>query len=233
MVKISIIIPSYEDKGHVQKLTKQIKSQIGNSSDWEILVIEGSGEKYSAKLPKNVAFFNSPKYGRAEQMNFGFENAKGKFILFIHADSNISKMNLHKLLDIKEKYFWGCFHIDFDSPKRYFRFLSWNSNRRAKANGISFGDQGLFVSRELFENVGLFPVGGFEDIDIAIALDKVKKLHMFNEFIISSPRRFLEHGVMRTHFIMGFIFLSYLNGGNNFANYLYSLINRHKFYCEW
>ena len=51
---------------------------------------------------------------------------------------------------------WGCFHIGFDYNGPFMGCNTFFSNRRAR-RGIAFGDQGIWIRRELFLSLGGFP----------------------------------------------------------------------------
>ena len=72
--------------------------------------------------------------------------------------------------------------------------------------------------------VGGFSKGGFEDIDMALQLMKVAKVKVVHQHIKTSPRRFLKHGIVKTHFIIGLIFLSYFVGLKKLAFWFYEKI---------
>jgi len=222
MKKLSIIIPSYNDKRDVIRLVRQITNQ--KVPSYEIIVIESGKTNYKNNLPKSVKFFLTTKKGRAEQMNLGTFKSKSPLLLFLHADSDISSINLKSISNIKEKNYWGCFKIAFDSKNHYFRFVELTSNFRKMYLKLPFGDQGLILSKKLFNQVGGFPLGGFEDVDISKKLRKFANPRMIKQPIITSPRRFIKHGIIKTHLIMALIMISYVIYLKKISKSLYSLI---------
>jgi len=221
MKELSIIIPSYNDEKNVKSLVKQIfKKKLSNS---EIVIVESGKVGYRKEILKEVVFLKSGK-GRALQMNTGARKAKGKLLVFLHADSDISGIDFSKFYKLTKEDEFGCFRIKFKSKKKYFRFVEITSNLRKKIFGIPFGDQGLIISRKLFNRVGGFSEGGFEDIDMALHLMNVANIKIINQYIKTSPRRFLEHGIVKTHLIMGLIFLSYSLGLKRVAFWFYGMI---------
>jgi len=221
MKKISAIIPSYNDGKNIKILVNQIIKK--KFSDVEIIVVESGKADYSGNLPRGVVFIKSGR-GRALQMNTGARRAKGSILIFLHADSNISNINFLDLQDTLSENEFGCFRVKFKSKKKYFRFIELTSNLRKKIFGIPFGDQGLVISKKLFREVGGFSKGDFEDIDMALQLTKVANVKIINQYIKTSPRRFLEHGILKTHIVMGLIFLSYFVGLKKLAFWFYEKI---------
>jgi len=66
------------------------------------------------------------------------------------------------------------------------------SNHRVKDRKVMFGDQGIFVDRELFFEVGMFPeIPIMEDYQFSLTLkEKRVKLGMAGRRIYTSDRRF-------------------------------------------
>lgn len=217
-MKVSFIIPSYDDGKNVLNLVKQLHL----TKEQEIIVVESGDSKYSKKLQRNVRFFKSGR-GRAVQMNFAATKARGRVLCFLHADSTINKIDFSFLDNIKKEG-WGFFRVAFNSPKKYFRFIEFTSNWRACYLKIPFGDQGLFIHRFLFKKIRGFPVKNYEDINIAQILRKHSKPICSNQVISTSPRRFEDHGIIKSHFIIGLIFISYFIS-KNFSKWLYKFIS--------
>lgn len=219
--KLSVIIPSYNDGKNVRKLVNQLVRM--SVLNLEIIVVESGKSEYKKYLPKGVVFLKSDK-GRALQMNIGAEKSRGEILIFLHADSDVSEINFSKIRETFREGRFGCFKIKFKNEKRYFRFIEFTSNFRKRFLGIPFGDQGLIVSKKLFDKVGGFSKGGFEDIDMARGLMKFAKVEIINQTIKTSPRRFLKRGIVKTHLVMGLIFLSYFFGLKKLAYGFYGAI---------
>ncbi|MEO1884998.1 MAG: glycosyl transferase, partial [Methylococcales bacterium] len=65
------------------------------------------------------------------------------------------------------------------------------------------GDQAMFVSKGLFERVGGFPeIPLMEDIAVSKKLKSVLPPICFKQPVITSSRRWLEHGILNTVFLM-------------------------------
>jgi len=204
---ISIIIPSYNDGDSVLSLVKQLPKE-------DLIVVESGNTEYFTRLPKHVRAYKGSK-GRARQMNLGAKKAKGDMLLFLHADSQIST--------IPELRGWGCFKVRFNSKRGYYRFIEFWSNQRAR--WLPYGDQGIFVGRKLFNTVGGYDEkASFEDLALVSKLKKHGPPTIQQTSILTSPRRFEEHGPVKTHAIMGGIHVAYILGMLTVAKWLYTLI---------
>ena len=86
----------------------------------------------------------------------------------------------------------GCFGIAFHS-KNFFMFTCRViSNHRIKDRKVMFGDQGIFIERELFFEIGMFPeIPVMEDYQLSLTLkERGVKLGMTRKRIYTSDRRF-------------------------------------------
>lgn len=153
-MKISIILPVYNESGTIDTMLRQLEALPG---DWEILFADGgSRDDTVQKIGNRFRVLHSPK-GRANQMNHGAANASGEVLWFVHCDSVLPK-DAHSQISgaVSRGAKWGCFHIGFDYNGPFMGCNTYFSNRRAR-KGIAFGDQGIWVKKEVFEAVGGFP----------------------------------------------------------------------------
>ena len=69
-----------------------------------------------------------------------------------------------------------------------------------KYRNIAFGDQGIFIKRELFEKIGGYKsIPIMEDYQLSMDIKKLgKKIHLLKLPIITSARRFEKNGIFKT-----------------------------------
>ena len=81
--------------------------------------------------------------------------------------------------------------------------------------GIATGDQAIFAKREAFRDVGGFPmIELMEDIALSKQLKRVSRPLCLRERVITSGRRWEEHGVLRTVVLMWRLRLAYFFGAD-------------------
>jgi len=86
---------------------------------------------------------------------------------------------------------------------------------RSRLSGIATGDQGLFVSRELYDAVGGFPRQSLmEDIEICARLRRLAAPKALGEALVSSGRRWDRDGAVRTILLMWCLRLRYRLGAD-------------------
>jgi len=88
-------------------------------------------------------------------------------------------------------------------------------NQRSRLSGIATGDQGLFVTRQAYDGAGGFPeIPLMEDIALSRALRRSGRPASIQQPLVSSPRRWLSHGVLRTILRMWVLRLAYSLGAS-------------------
>ena len=153
-MKISLIIPIYNESKTIASMLTQLENLPG---DWEILFADGgSCDDTLEQIGSRFRVLNAPK-GRANQMNYAAGQAASDVVWFVHCDSQLPKDAHTQISSAVEKGAkWGCFRIGFDYDGPFMGCNTYLSNRRAR-RGIAFGDQGIWVRKEIFDSVGGFP----------------------------------------------------------------------------
>ena len=188
-MKITMILPVYNESKTIAAMLKQLDTLPG---DWEILFADGGSQDDTIQIIGNrYRCLNSPK-GRANQMNHGAANASSDVLWFVHCDSCLP-VDAHSQISkaIETGAQWGCFHIGFDYNGPFMGINTHLSNRRAR-NGIAFGDQGIWVKRDVFEAMGGFPdLPIMEDYEFSLRMQRAQlPICQLPGTIITSGRRY-------------------------------------------
>lgn len=197
--KISIIIPVYNEERNIKALINNLKTI---KKPYEIIFVDGqSTDKTLEIIKKDFILFNSPEKGRANQMNYGALKAKGDVLFFLHADSILKPDCIEKINETLHKgYKAGCFKIKFDSRSLLMKICASMSNFRVIFRNIAFGDQGIFIFKDYFLKLGGFAsIPIMEDYKLSMDIKKDgEKIGLAKGNIITSERRFLKNGRLRT-----------------------------------
>lgn len=135
--------------------------------------------------------------GRAQQMNAGAAAARGGLLLFLHADTSLPAGALAalqaRLADPALQ--WGGFTHAFSLTDWRLRFISRLHNWRCRVTGVFYGDQALFVRRELFERAGGFPQQRMEDVALSEGLLRLSPPTLLRDAVVTDARKFVRMGV--------------------------------------
>lgn len=199
---ISIIIPVLNEEKALPETLINIFKQF---SDKQIIVVDGGSVDQTQKIARDhsdVELITSQR-GRARQMNAGAIKACGEWLLFLHADTLLPEKALQEiqLLSPESDKQAGCFHQRFSKNHWFLRFVSWLHNWRCNRTRIMYGDQAMFVRRELFEHIGGFPEEDIlEDVLISELIAKETNPVMLEQEVITSSRKFEQRGLFRSFF---------------------------------
>lgn len=196
---ISIIIPVYQEDNINQLIDSIITNE--TSITYEIIVVDGDDGSTTEKIShENIITINSVK-GRSYQMNAGFKKAKGEILLFLHADTFLPNQALEKIVQSLEKpskYSAGAFDLSFDSSNKIINKIGEIASWRSRKLLMPYGDQAIFVKREVFEQIGGYKeIDLMEDINFIQKLKRKKyKLTILEDKILTSPRRWENKGAI-------------------------------------
>lgn len=168
--------------------------------------------RIAAKLADRVFLVQR---GRARQMNFGAVRARGKFLCFLHADCRLAPGALSEAAKLLQRphLVAGCFRQHHEDAHWQFRCLDAAASARVRLLGLAYGDQGIFVRRDIFLQAGGFPdVPLFEDALLSRRLLRLGKLAIARSTIFISPRRWQQKGFWRQTFLNWILAAAFLFG---------------------
>ena len=198
-MKISIITPIYNESSKIETFLQELQKLSG---DFEVLFADGgSTDGTPSKIPNNYRVIPCGK-GRAVQMNTAAKEAIGDYLWFVHCDSHIPKDAIQQIAASGAQF--GCFHIGFDYDGPFMKCNTFMSNRRAIMDHIAFGDQGIWINRELFLAQGGFPeLPIMEDYEFSRQMKRQKiRLKVLPGRIITSGRRYQTTHPLKTMWSM-------------------------------
>jgi rSAM/selenodomain-associated transferase 2 len=208
--EITVVIPTLNEE---QVIAKSVLSAVAAGAT-EIIVSDGGSRDRTLEIASEAGVSRIVRSlpGRGVQMNSGAQLAGNKFVLFLHADNELSGHALEQICG-HEKAVWGAFRQRIDSPRMIYRLIEWGNQWRVQWRGVPFGDQGIFVRRSLFEKLGGFAeIPLMEDVEISQRLREIEKPMLLKGPLTISARRWEKRGVLRQTVTNWLIQLSYLRG---------------------
>jgi rSAM/selenodomain-associated transferase 2 len=212
--QLSIIIPVLNEAEQLAAFLSALQAFRGRA---EIVLVDGGSQDGSVEIATAWVdqLLQSPK-GRARQMNCGAKQAKADVLLFLHADTILPE-NAIDLIEkaIADGYLWGRFDVRLDSPLPIFKVISFMMNWRSRLTGIATGDQAMFVTNQAFQAVnGFQDIDLMEDIALSSQLKKLAKPCCLSTKVVTSARRWLKHGIVKTILLMWWLRLCYFLGAD-------------------
>lgn len=214
VTRLSIIIPVLNES---QALAGQLPAlQKLRADGHELIVVDGGSTDDSPARCKGLvdALINSPA-GRAKQMNAGADRAHGDILLFLHIDTQLSDGVGQCLAEglRQSGRVWGRFDVRLSGAHPAFRVIETMMNWRSRLTGIATGDQAIFVRRDVFKAIGAYDdVPLMEDVLLSNKLKKYSRPLCLQPSVVSSSRRWEQHGIVRTVWLMWCLRLAFFLG---------------------
>ena len=214
-LKVSVIVPIYNEISTIEKFYEGLKPYFSQA---EIIFVDGGSndgtQQFLQKRVKGEQKLIVSAKGRAGQMNAGARAATGDAYLFLHADSKPPKNMIGEVRRVLMKANWGCFGVKFSDKDPLMKICQIISNNRILDRRVVFGDQGIFIRKELFEEVGGFPdIPIMEDYQLSLTLkDKGERIGIAKGLIETSSRRYYEGGKLKVMWKMNRLRKAYRDG---------------------
>ena len=193
--RISVIIPTLDEEERIGGLIDVLRD--GGFDD--IIVADGASDDSTVKIARaRGAEIVEAARGRGSQLRAGAAAATGDVLFFLHADCTPPEGARAAILETLSApgVAAGSFSLAFDCPHALLRF--YGAMSRLNHGLLTYGDQGLFLTRAAYARVGGFSaVPLFEDVDILRRLRRIGRVLKRPEPMMTSARRFLRDGMAR------------------------------------
>jgi rSAM/selenodomain-associated transferase 2 len=205
-MKLSIIIPTLKIDDRLERLVMSIPQELRE----RVIIVNGGPETYSFK---ELNLINSNP-GRGLQLATGANFASGEWLFFLHGDSQLPKSWLKVLAKHvdhdPDKAF--TFRLRFDDQGFFPRLLEYWVRFRCFAFALPYGDQGLFISKDLYDDIG-----GYKDMPLMEDVDIIKRigrtrLIVGSDEVITSAEKYNKYGYLLRMIWNGFCLLLYKLG---------------------
>lgn len=220
-MNVSVIMPVFNEAANIEQTLQTIVASL-DQGDELIVVDGGSTDSTGALLERMSTITRAPecnvekikvvnaRKGRANQMNAGARLASKEILLFLHADTELSKECVEELREATQAVapgvrFWGRFDVRIVGKSRWLPMVAWFMNRRSKLTRVCTGDQAIFLSKSLFQRIGgYFDQPLMEDIELCKTLNTQPDVFFLPLAgpVITSGRRWDTEGVWSTIVLM-------------------------------
>lgn len=193
---VSVIVPALDDARLIGAAVASARAALAH----EVIVVDGGSRDLTRQTAEaaGAQIVDSPP-GRAVQMNAGAARASGEVLLFLHADTLLPAGGCRLAADALSSpaVSAGGFGFSVPDTARHSRLISAAGRWRARLGGLPWGDQALFMSRDVFRELGGFPEQPvMEDMELVHRLRRFGRVVTLPQRAITSARAWDEHGLL-------------------------------------
>lgn len=192
---ISVIIPTLNEEHFLAQAICSAK----DSGIEDIIVVDGCSQDRTREIAveSGVRLFECPA-NRGAQQNLGAAESRNEVLLFLHADTRITPAAVTQVCEVYSQpnwKFWGGFRQRIENRRLPYRMIETGNFWRAKYRKLVYGDQGIFVSRSLFEQVGGYPdIPLMEDVELSRILSQQTKPMILDGPVELDDRHWKKNG---------------------------------------
>lgn len=199
---LSIVLPTRNAGAHLARTLAAIEKKAAGL-DHECIVADGRSTDDTAEVAKRfgATFLALAEPGRGSQLREGAAAARGEWLFFLHADSELQNgwaEAIKAFIEKPENYHVAAafrFALASEKPaaRRIERLVHW----RNRVFGLPYGDQGLLLSRALYDEIGGFsPIPIMEDVELVRRLGRAR-LVLLDVPLVTSAERYEKEGYWR------------------------------------
>jgi rSAM/selenodomain-associated transferase 2 len=196
-VRFSVVIPAVNEAAGIRRAALSA----WEAGACEVIVADGGSEDDTAAIAAacGCQVTHGPR-GRASQQNAGARLATGDVLLFLHADNALAPDVGRQLASAlcRPQVTCGAFRQRIEAAGWAYRWLETGNAQRALWLGMPYGDQAIFLRREVFDDLG-----GFKELPLLEDVLLMQRLRRrFWPVLLPGPvyvsaRRWQQQGIVR------------------------------------
>jgi len=196
---ISIIMPTFNAAPHLARSLSPLVPAVADGVVRELVVSDGGSTDDTIAIAEDVgARIVTGARGRGAQLIAGAAVAKSPWLLFLHADTaladNWSDETARFIAQPQNGTRAASFRFAFDDNSLGANVVTFWVGVRNRALALPYGDQGLLISRALYDSLG-----GYRDLPLMEDVDMVRRigrarLQMLNARAVTSAEKYRRDG---------------------------------------
>jgi rSAM/selenodomain-associated transferase 2 len=194
---ISVVIPTLNAQTSLAGCAAALVEGVEAGLIRELIVSDGGSNDDTQQIALGIgAEWVSGEASRGGQLKRGCSAAQGVWLLVLHADTQLEAGWSNLAAAHLQHQDAGYFRLKFASAGLPARLVAGWANLRSKLFGVPYGDQGLLISRALYDEVG-----GFSDMplmeDVAMARALKGRLRALDGVAVTSAEKYERAGWLR------------------------------------
>lgn len=186
---ISVIIPTLDNARHLPRALAPLVDGMADGLVREVIVSDGGSRDETLEIADAAGCtMISGEPGRAKQLLNGIARAKGKWLMMLHPQTALARGwtdEVTLFLQFSEaRKRAATFKLAFDD-KSARGTLFW-ARLRANVMKLPRGDQGLLISRFLYDGLGGYRDIAHEDIEMARRIGGKRLMFLESEAVTSA-----------------------------------------------
>jgi rSAM/selenodomain-associated transferase 2 len=224
---ISIIIPTLNEEAQISNWRQHqplpgVRSSSGafaGASDTavsmlcEIIIVDGGSSDQTVSLARSQGLrVETCSPGRGAQLNHGARLARGRILLFLHADTGLPAGFARPLLQCLNDTpaIAGAFSLTIQDGGLLLKTICFWANLRSRLLQLPYGDQAIFIRRDDFLRLGGFPETPImEDFIFIKRAGREGRITTLDQSVTTSARRWQRRGIIRTTLINQLVILGF------------------------
>jgi len=199
---ISVVIPTLNAQAELPKtLTALVPAAIDGLVK-EVVIVDGGSDDATRRIADEAgARVVMSERGRGQQLACGAAEARGRWLLFLHADTVLQAgweedafRHIQKVESMEMEDRAAAFRFRLDDDGLMAAYLQGAVALRCRLLRMPYGDQGLLISRRLYDRVGGFkPIALMEDVDLVRRLGR-RRITFLRPIALTSAKRYRSNG---------------------------------------
>jgi len=199
MGRVSIVIPTLNAADGLRRSLPPLAEFRALDLVREVILADGGSGDGTADIAEAAgARLVIAETGRGTQLAAGAAAARGDWLLFLHADTVLQsgwddavRAFIGDPVNARRA---GWFRFALDDDRFAARRIAWLANLRCRLFGLPYGDQGLLIARDLYNELGGFrPLPLMEDVDLVRRIGR-RRLARLDATAVTSAERYRRDG---------------------------------------
>lgn len=195
---LSVIVPVLNGATQLARTLDALGPARAEGLVREVIVVDGGSRDDSREVARALgARVLDSAPGRGRQLRLGAAAAEAPWLFFLHADSRPDPGwtgTVRPLMEAARDDRAAVFRLRLDDSARTARIMERGVAWRTRVLGLPYGDQGLLLSRHLYDAVGGYgDLPLMEDVDLVRRIGR-RRILLLDQHITTSAERYRRAG---------------------------------------